>query len=207
MNLSNLILEMKNISKSFGPVQALDQVHLSLRKGEVHALVGENGAGKSTLMKILAGIYEKDSGEITYNGKKVEFANTKESQDAGVAIVHQELSMMQHLTVAQNIFIGRESMNFKIFTNDNKINKKTEELFKLLNADIKPQEIVGRLTVGKQQMIEIAKAISMNANIIIFDEPTAALTEAEADNLFNVIYDLKQKGIAIIYISHRMSEI
>lgn len=198
---------MENISKSFGPVQALDRVNLTLREGEVHALVGENGAGKSTLMKILSGIYEKDSGDITYRGEKVKFSNTKEAQDAGIAIVHQELSMMQHLTVAQNIFIGRESMSFKIFTNDHDINKRTEELFNLLEADIDPQEVVGRLTVGKQQMIEIAKAISINANVIIFDEPTAALTETEAESLFKVINDLKRKGIAIVYISHRMDEI
>lgn len=205
--MSDVILTMKNVSKSFGPVQALKEANLVLRKGEVHALIGENGAGKSTLMKILSGIYTKDTGSIIYDGEEIQFENTKESQEAGVVIVHQELNMCNHLTVAQNIFIGRESTKFGIFTDDSAINKKTRELFDRLNTDIRPQETVGHLTVGKQQMIEIAKAISMNAKVIIFDEPTAALTDTETENLFKVIKDLRNQGIAIVYISHRMDEI
>ncbi len=205
--LNDVILKMSGIKKSFGPVHALKGVHLELRKGEVHALMGENGAGKSTLMKVLTGIYEKDGGEIIYDGKTVDFKGPKESQDAGIVIVHQELNMMNHLTVAQNIFIGRESMKMKIFTDDRAINDKSKELFDLLNIKINPKEVVGNLTVGKQQMVEIAKAISMNAKVLVFDEPTAALTEAEITELFHIIEDLRSKGIGIVYISHRMDEI
>ncbi|MFC4718407.1 sugar ABC transporter ATP-binding protein [Enterococcus lemanii] len=205
MNLET-ILEMKDISKSFGPVQALKNAGLNLRKGEVHALMGENGAGKSTLMKVLTGIHKKDSGEIIYDHQAVEFSSPKESMDAGVVIVHQELNMINHLTVAQNIFIGRESMK-GIFTNDDAINKKTKELFARLNMDIDPKEKVGNLTVGKMQMVEIAKAISMNAKVVVFDEPTAALTETEIAELFKIIDDLRKQNIGIVYISHRMDEI
>jgi len=200
------LLQMENISKNFGVVKALRNVKLDLCEGEVHALMGENGAGKSTLMKILTGIYEKDGGQIYYAGKEIAFKKPNEAMDEGIVIVHQELNMISHLTVAQNIFIGREEMK-GIFTNDDAINKKSEELFRLLNIAIDPKEKVGDLTVGKQQMVEIAKAISMNAKIIIFDEPTAALTEAEIEELFKIIADLKKKAIGIIYISHRMDEI
>lgn len=200
------ILDMKNISKSFGPVQALSHAMLNLKKGEVHALMGENGAGKSTLMKILTGIIEKDSGTILYDGQEVAFATPKESMDSGVVIVHQELNMINHLTVAQNIFIGRESMN-GFFTNDEEINRKTQDLFDRLNMDIDPKEKVGSLTVGKMQMVEITKAISMNAKIVVFDEPTAALTESEIKELFKIIAELKSQNIGIVYISHRMDEI
>lgn len=200
------ILEMKNISISFGKVQALKNAGLELKAGEVHALMGENGAGKSTLMKILTGINKKDSGEIIYFGKKIEYTNPKEAMDSGIVIVHQELNMINHLTVAQNIFIGREEMR-GFLTNDDGINRKTAELFKQLNLNIDPKAKVGSLTVGKMQMVEIAKAISMNAKIVVFDEPTAALTETEIETLFKIIRDLKAKGIGIIYISHRMDEI
>ena len=201
------ILKMTNITKNFGQVKALKGVQLDLRAGEVHALMGENGAGKSTLMKILTGIYEKDEGEILYNDKPIQFKKPKEAMDAGVVIVHQELNMINHISAAQNIFIGRETLKFGIFTDDSIINKEAEKLFKMLNIDIDPKEKAGKLTVGKQQMVEIAKAISMNANIIVFDEPTAALTETEIDELFKIIEDLRQKGIGIVYISHRMDEI
>ncbi|MEG0254103.1 MAG: sugar ABC transporter ATP-binding protein [Vagococcus sp.] len=204
--MNETILEMTGISKSFGTVQALKEANLCLKKGEVHALMGENGAGKSTLMKILTGIYEKDSGKIVYDGNDIEYKNPKEAMDAGIVIVHQELNMINHLSVAQNIFIGRESMK-GIFTDDSDINKKTRDLFERLNMVIDPKEKVGHLTVGKMQMVEIAKAISMNAKIVVFDEPTAALTESEINELFKIIMDLKQQGIGIVYISHRMDEI
>lgn len=200
------ILDMKDVSKNFGPVQALKNAELQLRKGEVHALMGENGAGKSTLMKILTGIHGKDTGSIVYDGKEVAFKSPKESMDAGVVIVHQELNMINHLTVAQNVFIGRESMR-GFFTNDDEINKQTQALFDRLNMDIDPKEKVGNLTVGKMQMVEIAKAISMNAKIVVFDEPTAALTDSEIKELFKIIDDLKKRQIGIVYISHRMDEI
>ena len=204
--MGEVILTMKGIDKSFPGVHALDHVDLEIRKGEVLALMGENGAGKSTLMKVLTGIYKKDSGTITYEGKEIEFANPRDAQAAGVVIVHQELNMMNHLTVAQNIFIGREIMNGKLI-NDDKMNKEAAKLFDRLNIKIDPTEKMGNLTVGRQQMCEIAKAISHDAKVIIFDEPSAALTESEIEELFKIIRDLRDKGMGIVYISHRMDEI
>lgn len=199
-------MTMKDINKSFVGVHALKSACLDLKKGEVHALMGENGAGKSTLMKVLTGIYSKDSGRIVYKGKEVEYSNPREAQEAGIIIVHQELNMMNHLTVAQNIFIGREMMKSK-FIDDNKMNDEAKKLFNKLHIDINPNEVMGNLTIGKQQMCEIAKAISQDAEVIVFDEPTAALTESEIEELFKIIKDLQSKGIGIIYISHRMDEI
>ncbi|MCC8164162.1 MAG: sugar ABC transporter ATP-binding protein [Lachnospiraceae bacterium] len=204
--MGDVILTMKGIDKSFPGVHALDHVDLEVRKGEVHALMGENGAGKSTLMKVLTGIYKKDEGTITYEGKEVEFSNPREAQDAGIVIVHQELNMMGHLTVAQNIFIGREIMKGKLI-DDRKMNEEAKKLFDRLGIDIDPTETMSRLTVGKQQMCEIAKAISHDAKVIIFDEPSAALTEAEIEELFKIIRDLREKQLGIVYISHRMDEI
>ena len=204
--MGEVILTMKGIDKSFPGVHALNHVDLEVRKGEVLALMGENGAGKSTLMKVLTGIYSKDEGTITYEGKEVEFASPREAQDAGIVIVHQELNMMNHLSVAQNIFIGREMMSGKLI-NDSRMNKEAEKLFEKLGISIDPTEKMGELTVGKQQMCEIAKAISHEAKVIIFDEPSAALTEAEIEELFKIIRDLRDKGMGIVYISHRMDEI
>ncbi len=206
MYMDKVLISMSGIDKAFSGVPALKKAKLELVAGEVHALMGENGAGKSTLMKILTGIYSKDAGTIQYKGKEVEFKNPKEAQNVGIVIVHQELNMMNHLTVAQNLFIGREKME-GIFINDNKMNVEAAKLFEKLNIDIDPKSIMGTLTVGKQQMVEIAKAISADAKVIIFDEPTAALTETEIDELFKIIKDLRSKGIGIIYISHRMDEI
>ncbi|RKW16103.1 MAG: sugar ABC transporter ATP-binding protein [Catonella sp.] len=202
-----VILEMKGIVKSFGPVKALKGVDFDLRAGEVHALMGENGAGKSTLMKVLTGIYGANEGTILYQGKEVAFTRPIDAMDAGIVIVHQELNMMNHLSVAQNIFIGRETVKNHIFLDDGASIKKAKELFDLLKLDINPSEKVGNLTVGKQQMVEIAKALSMEAKVIVFDEPTAALTESEINELFVIIDDLRAKGVGIIYISHRMDEI
>ena len=189
--MGEVILTMKGIDKSFPGV---------------HALMGENGAGKSTLMKVLTGIYTKDSGTITYEGREVEFHNPKEAQEAGIVIVHQELNMMGHLTVAQNIFIGREPRS-GLFIRDAAMNAEARRLFKQLNIEIDPKETMSNLTVAKQQMCEIAKAISHEAKVIIFDEPTAALTDTEIDQLFVIIRDLRAKGYGIVYISHRMDEI
>lgn len=204
--MGDVILTMKDIDKSFPGVHALDHVNFEVKKGEVHALMGENGAGKSTLMKVLTGIYTKDSGSITFEGREVEFHNTREAQDAGIVIVHQELNMLGHLTVAQNIFIGRE---FKkgIRIDDKKMNEEAAKLFEKLHIDIDPTETMSNLTVGKQQMCEIAKAISHEAKVIIFDEPSAALTEAEIEELFKIIRDLRKQQLGIVYISHRMDEI
>ena len=204
--MGDLILSMKGITKSFSGVAALKNAALDLKAGEVVALMGENGAGKSTLMKILTGIYSKDSGEIKYMGQEVCYKGPAESEEAGISIVHQELNMMNDLTVAQNLFIGREEMK-GLFIDDKKMNEKASELFKVLKIDINPAEKIGNLTVGKQQMVEIAKAISSNAKVIIFDEPTAALTDSEIEELFKVIRDLKKKGTGMVYISHRMDEI
>ena len=204
--MGDVILTMKGIDKSFPGVHALDHVDLEVRRGEVHALMGENGAGKSTLMKVLTGIYSKDEGTITFEGKEVEFTNPREAQDAGIVIVHQELNMLGHLTVAQNIFIGREFMKGKLI-DDRKMNEEARKLFDQLGIDIDPTETMSRLTVGKQQMCEIAKAISHDAKVIIFDEPSAALTEAEIEELFKIIRDLRKRQLGIVYISHRMDEI
>ena len=204
--MGEVILTMKDIDKSFPGVHALDHVNFEVKRGEVHALMGENGAGKSTLMKVLTGIYQKDSGSIVYKGQETEFHNTREAQDAGVVIVHQELNMVGDLTVAQNIFIGREpKKGFRI--DDKKMIEDSKKLFQDLNIEINPKEKMKNLTVGKQQMCEIAKAISHKAEVIIFDEPSAALTEKEIADLFEIIRDLRKKNLGIVYISHRMDEI
>ncbi len=206
--MNDVVLSMKDIDKRFAGVHALKKVDFELREGEIHALVGENGAGKSTLMKALTGIFPKDSGEIHYLGKLFNPQGPKEALDAGIAIVHQELNMMEHLTVAQNLFIGRESTKHTRWLLDEKAqNKRAEELFKRLNVDIDPTEQVRNLTVGRQQMVEIAKAVSHNLKILVLDEPTAALTDREIEDLFSIMRDLASKGVGMIYISHRLDEI
>ena len=204
--MGETILKMQGIQKYFSGVHALKGVDFELKAGEVHALMGENGAGKSTLIKVLCGIHKRDGGSVEYFGDAVDFHNIAESQTAGISVIHQELNMMNHLTVAQNIFIGREIMNGKLI-NDAKMNEEASKLFRQLNIDIDPTEKMGNLTVGKQQMCEIAKAISHEAKVIIFDEPSAALTESEIEELFKIIRDLREKQLGIVYISHRMDEI
>ncbi|MFJ7950607.1 sugar ABC transporter ATP-binding protein [Lysinibacillus sp. NPDC096418] len=201
------ILKIENVSKSFPGVKALSNVHLTLHAGEVLALVGENGAGKSTLMKILSGIYKKDEGSIQYLGKEIEVLSPKHAQKLGISIIHQELNLMKDLTIAQNIFIGREPKSANLFVKDKKLNQDTKELFERLGIQLDPKMKVQHLSVAKQQMVEIAKALSLDAKIIVMDEPTTALTDAEIDALFNIIEDLKRKGVGIIYISHRMDEL
>ena len=199
---------MKNIDKRFAGVHALKGVDFDLYEGEIHALVGENGAGKSTLMKARTGIFPKDSGEILYLGQPFNPKGPKDSLDAGIAIVHQELNMMDHLTVAQNLFIGRESTKGRGWLLDEKAqNKRAAELLSRLNMDIDATEKLANLTVGKQQMVEIAKAVSHDLKVLILDEPTAALTDREIDDLFTIMRDLAAKGVAMIYISHRLDEI
>ncbi len=204
--MNTQILKMTNISKSFPGVRALNNVHFDLNEGEIHALVGENGAGKSTLMKILTGIYARDQGDIFYMGSPIHLSNTREAQEKGICMIHQELNMMNHLTVAQNMFIGREKTHGP-FLDDHALNKQTEAILQSLGIDINPGELLGNLTVGKQQMVEIGKAISYHSKILVLDEPTAALTDTEIDHLFAVMRDLKAKGVGMIYISHRMDEI
>jgi len=197
---------MTGISKSFPGVQALKRVGFDLNEGEVHALMGENGAGKSTLMKILTGIYNRDEGDIIYMGEPIHLKNTREAQGKGICIIHQELNMMTHLTVAENIFIGREKMH-GIFLDEKAINTMAKNLLIKLGIDIDPKELVGDLTVGRQQMVEIAKAISFESKVLVLDEPTAALSDTEIDALFRVMRDLRSQGVGMIYISHRLDEI
>lgn len=201
------ILEMRNITKEFPGVKALNNVNLKVKKGEVHVLVGENGAGKSTLMKILNGVYSMDAGEIIYKGKKIEIRTPRDAQEAGISIIHQELNLIPKLSVAENIFLGREPINKHGFINWKEIYTKTENLLKKLEIDVHPKTKVSKLGIAQQQMIEIAKALSFESNVIVMDEPTSALTEKEINKLFNVIKQLKDSGVAIIYISHRLDEI
>lgn len=202
------LLKMEHISKSFPGVKALSDVQVDLRHGEVLALVGENGAGKSTLMKILTGIYQKDEGKITLEGSEINVTSPKQAQELGISIIHQELNLMKDLTVAENIFIGREPKGtFNLIVDDKKLNTQAKELFEKLNIDLDPKTKVQNLTVAKQQMVEIAKALSFNSKILIMDEPTTALTEIEIEALFEIINSLREKGVGIIYISHRMDEL
>ncbi|MCX7029516.1 MAG: sugar ABC transporter ATP-binding protein [Spirochaetes bacterium] len=199
---------MQKIDKRFTGVHALRQVDFDLEEGEIHALVGENGAGKSTLMKVLIGINPKDSGEIHYLGRQFNPRDPKHALEMGIGIIYQELNMMDHLTVAQNIFIGRESTRLHgILLDKREQNRRAKELLKRLKMAIDPDEPLGRLTVGKQQMVEIAKAVSHSLRILILDEPTAALTDAEIDELFTIMRDLAAKGVGMVHISHRLDEV
>lgn len=204
-----ILLELKNISKEFPGVRALDNVNLTLREGELLALVGENGAGKSTLMKILSGVYPCGAytGEICLNGAAVRFSNTKDAEHAGVAIIHQELNMIQGLTVAENIFLGREPRLMPGIVDWERLFSEAGRILGELGVQIHPRDIVGELTVGQQQMVEIAKALSLKAKILILDEPTSALTETEVKHLFRIIGELKNSGVSMIYISHKMEEV
>lgn len=205
--MDEIILSMHGIEKFFAGVHALKSAQFELKKGEVHALMGENGAGKSTLMKVLCGIYPRDAGTVSLFGQEVHFSNIAESQQAGIGIIHQELNMMNHLTVAQNIFIGREPRKNSIYIDDKKMEEDAASLFARIGVKIDPSATLGSLTVGRQQMVEIAKAISRNSRLLILDEPTAMLTQVEVDELFAIMNDLRSKGIGMIYISHRMDEI
>ena len=202
------VVEMKNIHKSFFNVQVLKGVDFDLIPGEIHALMGENGAGKSTLMKILTGIHKSNSGEILYKGEIVEYHSPKEAEKAGIAVIHQELNIIPYLTVAENMFLGKELKRqpFGILKTK-EMNEKTKENLNRLGIDIDPQKEAGELSVGQQQMIEIARAIAAETEVLIMDEPTAALTDREIETLFTVINQLRREGVAIIYISHRMEEI
>jgi len=202
-----VILEVEHVSKSFPGVKALDNISFDLRRGEVHALVGENGAGKSTLMKILSGVYQADSGTIRYKGKEVTFRDVNQAHEAGIGIIYQELNLIPHLSVAANIFIGREPMTRFGTLDEKKMNADAVELLSHLNLRLDPTIKLNKLPVSKQQMIEIAKALSVNSEVLIMDEPTSALSESEIDELFAVIHTLRDRGVAIIYISHRLEEL
>lgn len=206
--MSETFLQMSHITKRFPGVLAFSNVDFALRKGEVHALLGENGAGKSTLMKILSGVYQPDEGDIIFEGQSVSFANPLSAQSAGITIIHQEFNLFPELTVEENIFIGREFCKNNRWRLDEKQQRQAAiDILQKLNLNISPETLVADLTVAQQQMVEIAKAISVNAKILIMDEPTAALTETEIDSLFQVTRLLKEQGTGIVYISHRLEEL
>jgi methyl-galactoside transport system ATP-binding protein len=206
--MSEYILEMKNVNKSFPGVKALDNVMLNLRPGTVHALMGENGAGKSTLMKCLFGVYSMDGGEVIYRGEPVKITNPNEALLKGIAMVHQELNPIPDRSIAENIFCGRYPMKVPgILVDQAKMNAETREVLKHVNMDFDPTRKMGTLSVSQMQLVEIARAVSVGAKIVIMDEPTSSLTRGEVSKLFSVIDRLKAEGVAIIYISHKMDEI
>ena len=204
-----VLLKMENIEKAFPGVKALDKVNLSVKAGTVHALMGENGAGKSTLMKCLFGVYNKDSGKIYLDGNEVDFKNSKEALENGVAMVHQELNQALKRNVMDNMWLGRFPTVAKgiPITSEKKMYKETREIFKKLELDIDPKTVMSTMPVSQRQMVEIAKAVSYNSKVIVFDEPTSSLTEEEVEHLFKIINMLRDRGCAIIYISHKMAEI
>lgn len=204
--MSEYIVELDNVSKGFPGVKALDDVSFRLKAGEILALLGENGAGKSTLMKILSGVYTRDSGSMKIFGEPIDDMDPVKAQELGIAIIHQELNMCDHLTVAQNIFLGKELTKGGILSEE-KMNEEARKVLGRLNMHIDPDTLVGDLSVSKQQMVEIAKALSTNAKILIMDEPTSALTSKEIDDLFAIINKLKSEGHGIVYISHRLEEL
>lgn len=198
---------MKDIQKSFGQNQVLNHASLDLRDGEVHALMGENGAGKSTLMKILTGVYTKDSGVVYVDDREVTFKSAREAEENGIVFIHQELNVLYDLTVEENLFINKEIKGPFGFCRSKEMQAKTKEALKMLDVDIAANALMSTLSVGQQQMVEICKGLMANAKVLIMDEPTAALTETETATLFRVIRNLKNQGVSIIYISHRMEEI
>lgn len=201
------IIEMKGINKKFPGVQALEDCSLELYPGEVHALLGENGAGKSTLMKILTGIYQADSGDIFFDGRQAQISSVLDARALGITMIHQELNLLTNLTVAQNIFIGRESKKHRMFLNEGESVRKSTKLLKQMGLPIDPCTMVSELTVAQQQIVEIVKAVSYNSRVVVMDEPTAPLSSSEIDSLFNIIRDMKAAGMSVVYISHRMDEI
>ena len=203
-----LLVLMDGIEKRFPGVHAIAQGHFELRPGEVHALLGENGAGKSTLMKVLAGVYPKDAGRILYRGKEVDIPQPRVAQQLGISMIHQELNLMPHLSLAQNVFIGREPrQGWGLLVDDKETNRRTQQLFDSLHLKLDPRTRVSDLTVAMQQMVEIVKALSLGFEVLIMDEPTAALTDSEISELFRIINQLRDKGVGIVYISHRLEEI
>ncbi len=205
--MGNYILEMTGIVKEFPGVKALDNAQLFLRPGTVHALMGENGAGKSTLMKCLFGIYKKDAGSIKVNGEEVEYEDPKQALDHGVSMVHQELNQVRQTRVADNIWLGRFPVKNGFIVDEHKMISETQKIFDDLAINVDPKEKVANLSVSQAQMVEIAKAVSYNAKIVVMDEPTSSLTEKEVEHLFRIINHLKEQGVGIIYISHKMEEI
>ncbi|MDI3548565.1 MAG: inositol transport system ATP-binding protein [Halanaerobiales bacterium] len=203
----SVALEMRNITKRFPGVLALDSVNLLVEEGEIHAVVGENGAGKSTLMKILAGAYQKDAGQIFVRGKEVEITNTIDAQKQGIGMIYQEFNLIPHLSVAENIFLGRFPLTKSKKIKFDELNKMAQQYLKELETDISPQSIVGELSVADRQLVEIAKALSLNSSVLVMDEPTSSLSPGETEVLFGIMRKLKESGVSIIFISHHMDEI
>jgi ribose transport system ATP-binding protein len=202
-----VVLSASGISKRFGGITALSDVKLDLRPGEVHALMGENGAGKSTLMKILSGVYTDYDGTVNIDGQPVRFAGVRDAEDAGIAIIHQELNLVPELSVADNIFLGREKLIAGLVVDRKASSRAAKALLQRLGIELDPEARVGTLRVGEQQLVEIAKALSKSARILIMDEPTSALSPAECQRLFRIIGQLATSGVAIVYISHRIDEV
>lgn len=205
--MSDLLVDMEGVGKSFPGVHALDDCDFDLRAGEVHALVGENGAGKSTLMKILAGVYQKDTGRILFKGSAIEIPNPRAAQQLGISMIHQELNLAPHLTVAQNIYLGQEPRSLGFLLDDRALNDRAAELFETLHLNLDPTKRASALAVAQQQMVEIAKALSFNADVLIMDEPTAALTDTEIAELFRITRELRGRGVGVVHISHRLQEL
>lgn len=205
--MNEYILEMEGICKEFPGVKALKNVDFRVRKGTIHALLGENGAGKSTLMKILNGMYHADAGKIKFDGNEVKIYSPYNAIQIGISMIHQELSPVPEMTIAENIFLGREVTNKFGLVDDNELNRRTEKLLEQLEIKLNPSAKMKELSIANTQMVEIAKAISYNSKLIIMDEPTSALTEKEVENLFKIMRSLKEKGVSIIFITHRMDEI
>ena len=206
--MTSPIVSIRNLTKAFAGVRALEKVQFDLFAGEVHALMGENGAGKSTLMKVLSGIYPRDDGEILVDGRPVDIPSPRAAQHLGICIVHQELNLMNHLSAAQNIYIGREPRGrLGLFLDEDALNEQASRIFERMNLKLDPRTLVGDLSVAKQQMVEIAKALSFHSRVLIMDEPTAALNNEEVADLFRIIRQLKAEGVGIVYISHKMDEL
>ncbi len=202
-----VLLEAKNISKDFPGVKALDNVHLEIKQGEIHALLGENGAGKSTLIKILGGIYHQDKGEIFVDGNKIKIESAKDAINLGISVIHQELSLAENMTVAENIFFGRIPKNKFGLVKRKELEEKTSGILEKIGLKVKPSHKVRFLSIAKKQMLEIGKSLSLNARLIIMDEPTSSLSPEEINILFDIIRDLKSHGISVVYISHKLEEI
>lgn len=201
------MLVAKNITKKFSGVTALNNVNLELLAGQVTAIIGENGAGKSTLMKIFSGVHSQYEGEILFNNEKVQFSNTKDAENTGIAIIHQELNLVDHLSISENIFLGRELVSGLGVLDKREMRRQTKALLQRVKLDISPDTLIYKLKVGQQQLIEIAKALFTNAEVIIMDEPTSAITDKEVDNLFSIIEELRRQGKTIAYISHKLKEL
>ncbi len=204
--MDDIVLEIKHLSKAFAKNKVLDGINLTVKKGSVVGLMGENGAGKSTMMKCLFGIYAKDEGQISLEGKPINFKNPKEALENGVAMVHQELNQCLDRTVADNLFLGRYPIKAGV-VDEAKMLTDSNKLFASLNMNVNPKTIMRTMSVSQRQMVEIAKAVSYDAKIIVLDEPTSSLTEREVNKLFSIVNDLKAKGVSFVYISHKMDEI